>query len=225
MSLASSKAPSVGGLGILLWLVVCLLPRGLAGQEPPSSKAEPTEISQLRDITGIEKTPANPSSIIGPLLALAVLGPLVLAALLVVRAYRRYPLAAPISPEEWASTELDRLHQLSLPEKGEIERFHTLLSAVVRQYLERQLHLPASRQTTPEFLAGLAQSAMLPHTLQTQLGDFLERCDLAKFARARFSTEECGASERAARQLVDGKPGQDVGENPVNPAAVLRKDP
>ena len=50
-----------------------------------------------------------------------------------------------------ACRELDRIASLGLPAAGQVERFHTLVSNVLRRYLEKRFGLPARRQTTPEF--------------------------------------------------------------------------
>jgi hypothetical protein len=108
-----------------------------------------------------------------------------------------------VPPDRWALAELDRIDGLGLPEAGDVERYHTLLSDVVRGYLERRYRLPASRQTTPEFLKAVAAAGLLTPARQAVLGGFLERCDLAKFARAGYSADECRAAAAMARELVE----------------------
>jgi hypothetical protein len=118
---------------------------------------------------------------------------------------RRPRLAAPVpplAPHEWATQELDRIEAQQLPEAGELERYHTLLSDVVRAYLERRFSLPASQQTTPEFLEAMRRSPQLTPEQQGLLRDFLQRCDMAKFARAAPSPDECRAVAAMARGFV-----------------------
>jgi hypothetical protein len=158
---------------------------------------------RLRDITDIEKYPPAPS--LWEWAAWALAG-LAAAALLAfgVRKWRQRRRSGPVlSAAQWAQRELDRLLALNLPQAGEIERFHTLLSNVVRRYLENRFELPARRQTTPEFLRAMEGSSLLPAEQQKVLRDFLERCDLAKFARARPDAEECLATLAMARTFVE----------------------
>jgi hypothetical protein len=108
----------------------------------------------------------------------------------------------PLAPHEWAARELDRIEAMQLPEAGETERFHTLLSDVVRAYLERRFSLPASHQTTAEFLETMRRSPQLTAAQQGLLRDFLGRCDMAKFARAAPPAEECRAVAGMARSFV-----------------------
>ena len=120
----------------------------------------------------------------------------------VLTSYRPQAIAPPLAPHEWAARELDRIEALHLPEAGEVERFHTLLSDVVRAYLERRFSLPASQQTTAEFLEKLGQEPALSAEQRKQVGAFLERCDLVKFAGVRPTPEEGRQMIGQARELV-----------------------
>jgi hypothetical protein len=158
---------------------------------------------ELRDITPPEAPPPLPPSWVRWLpwagVAVALAG-------LVAGGWglrRRFAAPAPpLLPHEWAARELDRIEALRLPEAGEVERYHTLLSDVVRAYLERRFDLPASQQTTVEFLETMRRSPQLTAAQQRLLRDFLERCDMAKFARAAPPAEECRAVAGMARSFV-----------------------
>src|SRR5207249_208350 len=78
-----------------------------------------------------------------------------------------------LTPQELAVSELERLEGRRLPEAGEVERFHTELSNIVRSYLERQYRLRAPQQTTPEFLAAMQSWPLLPPAQQELLRTFL----------------------------------------------------
>jgi hypothetical protein len=158
---------------------------------------------ELRDITPPENPPPPPPSWTRWLpwagIAAALAG-------LVAGGWglRRYFAAPPPPPaaHEWAAQELGRIEALRLPEAGEAERYHTLLSDVVRAYLERRFSLPASQQTTAEFLETMRRSPQLTPPQQGLLREFLERCDMAKFARAAPPPEECRAVAAMARSFV-----------------------
>jgi hypothetical protein len=162
------------------------------------------DVSELRDITGPEQLPEAKSPWIPVLnwsgIALVALA-LLLGALELKR--RLAPPKPELAPHEWAARELERLEAMRLPEHGQAERFHTLVSDTVRRYLELRFHLRAPRQTTAEFLDAMRQSPNLNADQRTLLRDFLERCDLAKFARAEYSVVECQATAAMARTFVD----------------------
>jgi hypothetical protein len=162
------------------------------------------DVSELRDITGPEQLPEAKSPWIPVLnwsgIALVALA-LLLGALELKR--RLAPPKPELAPHEWAARELGRLEAMRLPEHGQAERFHTLVSDTVRRYLELRFHLRAPRQTTAEFLEAMRQSPNLNADQRILLRDFLERCDLAKFARAEYSVVECQATAAMARTFVD----------------------
>jgi hypothetical protein len=171
-------------------------------EQMPSS-AEPPDISKLRDITGIEKRPTTDSGWWWTAwwwLALPILPGLLLVGWKLYFRSRGDKPALP--PDRWALAELERIDRLDLPAAGAFERYHTLLSDAIRHYFELRFQLPASKQTTPEFLKTVAASGHLAPDQQSLLASFLERCDLAKFARVPFSPPECQVAAAMARDLV-----------------------
>lgn len=158
--------------------------------------------SQARDITDIEELPPPASYrwLLWAGVGIAALG-LLLGAWELRR--RHVGPAPPLEPGRWAMQELARIDALGLPEAGEAERYHTLLSDVVRRFIEARYHLRAPQQTTVEFLEAMRQAPQLTSEQQGLLRDFLERSDLAKFARAEFSPQDCRASAQMARAFVE----------------------
>jgi hypothetical protein len=195
-------------LGLLLSPIsICLL----------CSASRAAEASELHDITSIEEVPPAPP---GPrwwlwalgLGGVVLLGGLALAGWELVR--RRARAATTMPPEPWALAELARIEALDLPAAGAFERYHTLVSDVIRRYLELRFGLHAPEQTTAEFLASVRQSPHLTTEQQTALGDFLKRCDVVKFAGVGSTLEECRCVADMARQCIallgtsTGKAGQ-----------------
>jgi hypothetical protein len=169
------------------------------------------DLNDLRDITRPEDVPA-PEPWLPWWWVWAALG-LVLLGLALGGWWLRRRLVGQkpaLSPEEWALHELDRLDKHPVvawsPDQaataGDVERYHTLLSDVVRRYLELRLQLHAPRQTTAEFLEAMRHAPQLRPEQQAWLREFLERCDLVKFARAQPAPEECRVTAGMARSLV-----------------------
>jgi len=175
--------------------------------------------SQLRDITGPEQLPEEKSPWI-PVLNWSGIVLVALALLLGAFELKRRltPPKPELAPHEWAARELDRLDTMSLPQHGQADRFHTLLSDTIRRYLELRFHLRAPRQTTAEFLEAMRQSPNLNADQRNLLREFLERCDLAKFARAEYSVAESHATAAMARTFVEQTKPSPVPAAPATPA-------
>ena len=114
----------------------------------------------------------------------------------------------PKTPAAWAQGELDRLLTLRLPEHRRSERFITLLSLLLRRYLEKQFHLLARRQTTPEFLQHLNMQAEFTDEEKRFLTTFLSRCDAVKFAGIEMPTDECHRWAAATGQFLKRSDGE-----------------
>ena len=160
------------------------------------------DLTDLRDVTAIEDLPPvgakNDWWLIGTLIGGACV--LLFAAVVGLHAWLRRTAAR--SAARLALYELQRLIALKLPEQGRSERFITLLTTLVRRYLERQFTIPARRQTTPEFLRDLAQHAMLTAEEKQFLGNFLECCEAVKFADLEMPAEECAQWAAATRDFL-----------------------
>ena len=180
------------------------------------------DLSELRDPTGVEHLPTGSA---GPRLWpwLLTAGSVVLGGLALAGwwYFRRRPAAAqPTPPHEWALRELARLEDPCQPANGDVERYHALISDVVRRYLELRFAVRAPEQTTHEFLESLQRSSPVPPTEQELLKELFQRCDLAKFARASFTTDECQAVRQMAVSFI-----RETSEKPVRSPAFRRGSP
>jgi hypothetical protein len=175
-------------------------------RESPSEKWEETEwtdlLKMMSEAPGVEASPPAagwPWQVEAAAAAVAALALLAAAWFL---ARRRPGPRKPLPPDRWALQELTRIEQKFAPPAGPSEAYHTLLSNVVRRYLAERFGLPAPRQTTAEFLATVRKSGRLSAEQQTMLRDFLERCDLAKFANAPASPDECRRAAALASDFI-----------------------
>jgi hypothetical protein len=95
--------------------------------------------------------------------------------------HRRKQAQPPKLPRDAALEALERIGD-------EIERtnpyqFSILVSDILRRYVTEQYAFPVTRQTSVEFLSAIAKGARFSEEEKTLLEDFLNRCDLIKFAR------------------------------------------
>jgi hypothetical protein len=82
--------------------------------------------------------------------------------------------------------------------------FSVRVSDVLRTYVSGQFELHATTQTSPEFLASIADSPRFSSVDKQLLATFLERCDMLKFARIEAHAEENGELLSAASAFVQG---------------------
>jgi hypothetical protein len=117
-------------------------------------------------------------------------------------ARRRKPEPPPKAPREIAIGELEQI-------RGEIERmspyqFSIRVSDILRRYVAQQYGLPATRQTSIEFLTAAAKAPSFSADDKSLLEDFLNRCDLIKFAKYEATTSDSELLLEEAFRFVKG---------------------
>lgn len=83
-------------------------------------------------------------------------------------------------------------------------QFSIRVSDILRQYVTEQYQLPVTRQTSVEFLETLAKTSPFSEEDRSLLGDFLNRCDLIKFARYEATTADSELLLEEATRFVRG---------------------
>ncbi|HKS04327.1 MAG TPA: DUF4381 family protein [Chthoniobacterales bacterium] len=83
-------------------------------------------------------------------------------------------------------------------------QFSIRVSDILRSYVMEQFDLPMTRQTSVEFLNAIASVASFGDEEKTLLADFLNRCDLIKFARYEATPSDSRLLLEEARQFVKG---------------------
>ena len=106
------------------------------------------------------------------------------------------------SPRDRALQDLDRV-------RGEMEiltpyQFSIRVSDILRRYVTEQYQLPVTRQTSVEFLSLLAKASPFSEDEKSLLENFLNRCDLIKFARYDATTEDSRLLLEEATRFVEG---------------------
>ncbi len=118
-----------------------------------------------------------------------------------VKRWRNRPVAV-VTPRQRA---LDRLARIeSEIDKLSPYQFSIRVSDILRQYVTEQYQLPVTRQTSVEFLNALAASSPFSGDEQSLLSDFLNRCDLIKFARYDATREDSRLLLGEADRFVKG---------------------
>ena len=118
----------------------------------------------------------------------------------VAKSFRRP--TPPQSPRERALALLEQI-------RGQITaidpyRFSIRVSDILRRYVTEQFGLPVTRQTSVEFLNGLRGSSPFSDDEKSLLEDFLNRCDLIKFARYEATSSDSQLLLEEAIRFVQG---------------------
>ena len=135
----------------------------------------------------------------------------------------------PIPPHILAKQKL----QEALALIGQPREFCIVVSDTARWYLEQRFNFHAPERTTEEFLHELQATDLLTPDQKSSLGEFLQRCDLVKFARYEPREPELKELHGSAVRLVEeteplalpkgdsaagpSAPGKIAGEPPGNP--------
>jgi Domain of unknown function (DUF4381) len=106
------------------------------------------------------------------------------------------------SPREHTLEMLDRISR-------EIDtlspyQFSIRVSDILRRYVTDHYQLPVTRQTSVEFLAALTKASPFSEDEKSLLEDFLNRCDLIKFARYDATTDDSRLLLEEATRFVKG---------------------
>jgi hypothetical protein len=133
-----------------------------------------------------------------------VLGGLAIGAALTIawRYYRKRAKTEPVMPSVPPHIRAMQALEHALSSIGDARAFCIAVSDAVRWYLEERFDFRAPERTTEEFLREIQGTNLLTETQKTTLGDFLQRCDLVKFARYEPAEPELRDLHAAAVRLV-----------------------
>lgn len=129
--------------------------------------------------------------------ALAVLG---LITWFFIRRSRR---PKPTQPAKARALELLRRAREQITEATPYE-FSIRVSDILRRYVTEQYQLPVTRQTSVEFLETLTKTSPFSEDERSLLTEFLNRCDLIKFARYDATTADSERLIEEATRFVQG---------------------
>ena len=165
-----------------------------AASGPAPAPAQPAE--DIRDIRG-------PKILLPPWLVPAAIAGAVLlvssAWWLWRRLRRRRPRA--LLPFEIALQRLEEMRALMRP--ADAREFSIAVSDVVRRYIEERFGVTATHRTTEEFLHDLLESSHAPLARhRALLSQFLQACDLVKFAGMSLTLKDMESLHHSARAFV-----------------------
>jgi hypothetical protein len=158
---------------------------------------------KIEDIEGVVEMP-KPASFAW-LWALGVVIVATIAGLwLYLRRKRVKELVRIFKPaHELAYERLRMLVNEDLVGAGKIKEFYERISDILRHYIEHRFSLRAPESTTEEFLVELANTDVLLAAEKQRLGEFLQHCDLVKFARHNPTTEQIQETFNLVKDFIE----------------------
>jgi len=114
---------------------------------------------------------------------------------------RQRPIAVPtvrdraLAQLEYAGAEIEKLTPY---------QFSIRVSDILRGYVTEQFQLPVTRQTSVEFLNAIAAGSLFSPNEKGLLEEFLNRCDLIKFARFEATRNDSRLLLEEATRFVKG---------------------
>ncbi|MDR3402534.1 MAG: DUF4381 family protein [Chthoniobacter sp.] len=175
---------------------------GVLQTAPDTSSPTATPAPQIRDIAPPVDVFPYPPWMVATAIAVAVIL-LGLIIWFIVSWIRHRSGPPPLSATTIALLELEKLRAKT----GEIEPygFSVAVSDVLRTFISNaKFRLPATRLTSPEFLAAISGSQLFSEDDRSLLGHFLEKCDMIKFARMQATSADNSELVESALAFVQG---------------------
>ena len=111
--------------------------------------------------------------------------------------------AEPLRPaEEVALEKLDIIREQKIWQTGQVKEYHTQLTDVVREYIDRRFEVSSAEQTSDETLRAMRPLLNDKKDLYEQLRKMLTLADLVKFAKWTTTPDENEMSLRSAYTFV-----------------------
>jgi hypothetical protein len=172
----------------------------LAAVAAPSANVASTDTAAAEDIRDIR----GPKGMLPAWLVPALVAGTALLAAAGYAAWRwkhRRRASPALQPFEIALRRLDEIRALMKP--SSVREFSIAISDTVRRYIEDAFEVTATHRTTEEFLRDLLESSNASlATHRSLLAQFLEQCDMAKFAGVSLSEQIMESLHQSARSFV-----------------------
>ena len=165
---------------------------------------EKTAELEIRDISGPVSLPPPQR---GWIYAVVIGGiAFVLVVVVIVVWWKRRRIFEFVTPKipahELAYRELERLLAEKLLDEGQIKLFYYKLSDILRHYIENRFGLHAPERTSEEFLEELRSSDVLQTDHKQLLKEYMQHCDLVKFAEYQPESEDIQKTFDACKRFI-----------------------
>lgn len=124
------------------------------------------------------------------------------------------PKEKPLPPHVEAMQRLEELNSKKLWQDGHNKEFHTELTEILRQYIERRFQVSAMEQTSDEILDSLYELAQEQKSSLQNLKQILAVADLVKFAKFNPLSDENQLSMVNAKMFIEQTKQVLIEDNP-----------
>jgi hypothetical protein len=163
------------------------------------SSSQVVSTNDIRDIRPPVIIPSGWAWVLWALLVLAVAA----AAFFLWRWWQRRKVIQAIVPEIPPHVRAKQRLAEALALIGQPREFCIAVSDTLRVYLEERFSFRAPERTTEEFLLDLKKTDLLLRDQKDSLGEFLQSCDLVKFAKYEPREPELRDLHASALRLVE----------------------
>ena len=112
------------------------------------------------------------------------------------------PALPPRLAEEIARDALKALREMRLIEKGLIKEYYIRISDIIRAYIENRYGISAMDRTTWELFQEM-KSKIIERPHADKINNFLEDCDMVKFAKYKPDQKEIEEAYKRAEEIID----------------------
>lgn len=167
----------------------------------------------IKDIAGIISVPYTFNDFLPWILLMALIA---IAIWLAYYIYKRLknkkpilPVVKPVVviPEQKALADLEHLRVAGLWKNGQIKEYHTMLTDIVRTYIEAKLGISAVEMTSDQILDNYSQRRDMPQGSAEKLQHILNTADMVKFAKSEPLPTEHDRSMNYAVSFVQETAG------------------
>ena len=163
---------------------------------------------KIYDIVGPYRAPLTLGEILPWILLAILLGAAIWLAVRIIRKklksnMDREIIINPDPPHVIAFRELERLRDEKLWENGEIKKYYTVLTEILREYLEKRFMILSLEMTTSETLDALVKTGFKKDGSYNHLKKVLTGADLVKFAKHQPDADENETHFRQSWDFVE----------------------
>ncbi len=157
--------------------------------------APPDSTAKIFDIVSPYKAPLTMGEVLPWLLILIIAGIIIWAAVIYIRKLKKAapgfePYIPPDPAHVIAFRELEILKNEEFWQKGEVKKYYTRLTEILRQYLENRYRVFSLELTTSETLDALLKTGFKKNGSFDELKSVLTGADLVKFAKYKPEPSE-----------------------------------